>query len=271
MKLFATKFIIVGVVSIFLCNLNVNSASAKSISEIENKYNNVGKIVTNEISNFLISKNKKDVQSLTEDELSQLVFRVNDIKKQHHDIYVEYDNFLRQSKSNRNTWNWAGDAFATVDRWLVPNFNHGHAAIASRDVNATIEALAGGVQKIWDGNQRWDHKRCRAKYHGMAGGVYRIVGLDYNQRISASDYASWQIGKGYDWLFWTWDDNTFYCSELVYKAWRYAGKTMSYSNPLWGHMVLPADIMLSPDTYLIEDWLTWNNGNYPNGNFCLNP
>ena len=59
MKLFNTKLIIMGIVSICLCSLNTNSVSAKSLSEIENKYNNVGKMVTNEISNFLISKNKK--------------------------------------------------------------------------------------------------------------------------------------------------------------------------------------------------------------------
>lgn len=268
---FLAKLVVVSAISVCLYSLSVGSVSAVSASELRNQYATVRREIIDEIDNYLVLKNKNNVQSLTQDELSQLVFRLNDIKTQHWNVYVVYDNYLRQNRNNRNDWSWAGDAFVTVDQGSVPGFNHGHAAIASRNVHATIEALAGGIQKIWDGNQRWDHKRCRAKYHGVAGGVYRIVGLNNNQRALASDYASWQLGKGYDVLFWTWDDTLFYCSELVYKAWRHAGKTMNYSNPLWGHMVLPADIMLSPDTYLIEDWLSWNNNNYPNGNSCLNP
>lgn len=224
---------------------------------------------------YLQKNNVTDIHSLPQGELYSLLLDSQEIKKINSDVYqriVTQQEALYKdplATQDRATWNWAGKIFLTMDSTTLI-FNHGHAGIASTTQDDIIEAnRSTGVTKVIGNNYRyWDRKRCRRKYHGIPGGVYGVLNTSWNQHLSAVNFATNQIGKRYSVL--NDGDLTFYCSELVYRAWQSAGKTISYSNPLWGYMVLPADLMLSPDTYIVEDWSSWNNSSFPNGNSCPN-
>lgn len=217
---------------------------------------------------YYLNKNKVNkISELPKEELNKLLLESQKIKKVNNDIYQSIISKNSRASTPFSNWDWTGKIFVTMDsRFLI--FNHGHAGIASSTVNDTIEANPGdGVKKYRGSNYGyWDKKRCRTKHHGIPGGVYGVLDSNWNQHLAAANFANEKIGTGYG--LWNDGDSTFYCSELVFRAWQQAGKTISYSNPLWGYLVLPADIMLSPTTYLVQDWLSWSNPSYPNGSAC---
>jgi hypothetical protein len=63
-----------------------------------------------------------------------------------------------------------------------------------------------------------------------AGSKYKVVRLNYklrdNHKMIMLSYAKRQLGKQYDLKF-QWSDNKMYCSELVWKIYRYSGYTIS--------------------------------------------
>lgn len=217
---------------------------------------------------YLQKNNAGNIHFLPTRELYSLLLESEDIKRTNSDLYK--NSTLDSLVTNGSGWDWAGKIFLTMDSrtWF---FNHGHAGIASKIIDSTIEtgASVGVIQRFHSNYRYWDEKRCRRKYHNIPGGVYGVVNASQNQYRLVADFAKDKVGATYGLA--QNEGTTFYCSELIHKAWQQAGITLSYFDLLWGYFILPADIMLSPDTYLIQDWSTWNNPSYPSGKYCMSP
>ncbi len=113
------------------------------------------------------------------------------------DILVSYD------------YSWGGVNVALV----------GHAAIVSNNSSKTVESKTGdGVQfrtNDWGG---------RSKVYGLS-----VKGASLAKYRAAATYSERQEGKPYNWVLVNpWRTDQFYCSQLVWRAWKEQGIDVDY-------------------------------------------
>ncbi|MCV9948929.1 YiiX/YebB-like N1pC/P60 family cysteine hydrolase [Paenibacillus sp. BT-177] len=103
--------------------------------------------------------------------------------------------------------------------WGIDFGYPGHAAIVSLLSGKTVESFpADGVQYH---TNDW---RGRSNVYGMS-----VKGASGSQYRAAAQYAANQIGKPYNWNFVNpWTEAKFYCSQLVWKAWKTQGIDVDY-------------------------------------------
>lgn len=123
--------------------------------------------------------------------------------------------------------------------WGIDFGYPGHAAIVAIANTRTVESFPeDGVQ-----------------YHvndwGNRSNVYamNVKGATATQYNKAANYAAQQIGKPYNWNFFNpWNEDKFYCSQLVWKAWKTQGIDVDYItiDPI----VTPMEIAKSGNTLI---------------------
>ncbi|ASR46344.1 hypothetical protein B4V02_06455 [Paenibacillus kribbensis] len=103
--------------------------------------------------------------------------------------------------------------------WGIDFGYPGHAAIVSLISGKTVESFPDdGVQYH---TNDW---RSRSNVYGMS-----VKGASGSQYRGAAQYAANQIGKRYNWNFVDpWREDRFYCSQLVWKAWKTQGIDVDY-------------------------------------------
>lgn len=140
-------------------------------------------------------------------------------------------------------------------------FNSGHNALIT-DMNhnsyygsyiQTVEAVGGGVQFGFLDDLRMTAYKCK---------ILRVKGSDTTKVKSAIKFAKAQIGKDYSLntlrLNTSIDSKEWYCSELVYASWKYAGIDIGVKKDSNGKDVylklgcLPIDISNSYNTYQVS-------------------
>lgn len=123
--------------------------------------------------------------------------------------------------------------------WGIDFGYPGHAAIVSNSSSYTVESFpADGVQKHF--NDWGSRKYVYAMY---------VKGATASNYSGAARYAEGKIGKPYNWNFINpWNENAFYCSQLVWKAWKTQGIDVDYItiDPI----VTPIEIAKSPNTII---------------------
>lgn len=193
-------------------------------------------LIQNRINEFLKEKNKPDVYSLTEDEEIQLVNYIRQFKK-------SLDGNLERQAVDpwvyASSYNLQGLVFATLDS-RTSGIEHGHAGIGFSSGGNVIEANPGDGVKLYK-------NRVNNYWSSVAnGGIYSVKGATSNDYLTAASYAAARLGRGYGFNP---AEGTFYCSELVYYAWKEAGKNIA-SSRIWGTLILPSQIMNDGDTIL---------------------
>lgn len=137
------------------------------------------------------------------------------------------------------TGSWPGYLFLTLDN-ATSSWNHGHAGIGG-DNGQTIEAYGGVGVRIYSNGYNTNWKDC------TTGGIYRVNGATTSQYETAKNYAYSKVGTPYSTNLLD-GESTFYCSELVYKAWKEAGITIG-TNVLG--LITPNSIMNHNNTILV--------------------
>lgn len=134
---------------------------------------------------------------------------------------------------------WPGYIFSTLDNNLS-SWNHGHSGIGGNN-GETIEAFQDyGVAVFVDGYMlNW--RNC------MTGGIYAVNNASDSQYTFAKYYAYNKEGLPYS-LNVADGESAFYCSELVYRAWEYAGITVG---TFASGIVTPRSIMEHSNTRLV--------------------
>ena len=132
-------------------------------------------------------------------------------------VYATNDIELEQDAEPR--WfnpggNWPGYIFATLDN-ATSSWNHGHAGIGG-DNGETIEAYSNTNVAIFSNGYASNWSNC------STGGIYSVNGASSSQYTSAKSFAYSKVGTPYSTNLMD-GDSTFYCSELVYRAWEQAG------------------------------------------------
>lgn len=144
-----------------------------------------------------------------------------------------------------------GDILVTYDGGVSSSllFLPGHAAIVALDREFTVESYPwqfpiyksptkkDGVQYLLN---EWGKK---TKVFGL-----RVNGAPYSAYVNAATYAEQQIGKPYNLnFFWKTRTDSFYCSQLVWRAWYNQGYDIDYDTN--DNIVSPAELVKSARTY----------------------
>lgn len=137
------------------------------------------------------------------------------------------------------TGSWPGYIFVTMDN-NKSGWHYGHAGIGGNN-GETIEAYSNTNVAIFSNGYNRNWSDC------STGGIYRVNGASTSQYETAKNWAYSQVGKEYD-LSLLDGDSKFYCSELVYKAWKAAGITVG-TNILG--LITPESIMNHNNTILV--------------------
>ncbi len=125
----------------------------------------------------------------------------------------------------------------------------GHAAIVARDYNKTIEshpknASPIGVDGVSIYTNNWGLK------HGAL--LVRPYNVTTQQYLAAADFAASKVGCKYNWNFFnTTTTKKYYCSQLVWQAWKAAGVNTNVGTFPDG-IVSPADLVNSKTTYVVR-------------------
>ncbi|WP_349407921.1 YiiX/YebB-like N1pC/P60 family cysteine hydrolase [Pseudalkalibacillus sp. SCS-8] len=135
-------------------------------------------------------------------------------------------------------WSGKGDILISLEAKTY-NFPHGHAAILSTIRDYAIEALPGHGVVQHSATKYWSGVSDEGQYY-----VRGAADVDY---IQAVEYAKNQIGEPYKLKTSLNDTSQWYCSKLVYKAWRYAGYHVGTYDAYLG-LVLPKSIIADWDT-----------------------
>ncbi len=135
-------------------------------------------------------------------------------------------------------------------------FNAGHnALIVNTSKNSsygtyiqTIESVGSGVNRGFLDDYRMTEYRCR---------ILRVSGRTDSKSTTAINFATQQLGKSYSFnylkLSTSINTSSWYCSELVYASWKYAGIDIGIKNG--NYLVfgcLPSDIANSDNTYQLS-------------------
>ena len=213
------------------------SVYAMELQTIDSKVTNDNEIlIQNEITKFLIKKNKNNIYDLTQNEQKDLVNYIEQYKKT---LYPSAQPNWFNPWEYATTYDITGYIFASLDSSSL-DIHYGHAGIGYSAGGNVIEANPGDGVKLYTNRVNSYWSKCQS------GGVYAVNNAPSSSYVTAKNYAANCIGKGYgfDPIV---DD--FYCSELVYYAWDAAGYNIA-SSRLWGTPILPAHIMNDGDTVL---------------------
>lgn len=110
-----------------------------------------------------------------------------------------------------------GHIFVTGDSKTY-GWPHGHAGIGTATVGATIEVANTSLGVVYRANRVTDY------WSKKNSSIMGVVGSTSSNYTSAFTYANNRIGKAYG--FDPLNPNDFYCSELVFLAWKNAGITL---------------------------------------------
>lgn len=139
-----------------------------------------------------------------------------------------------------------GDIIVITD----PSSLTGHAGIFDRRYYATIYSLAVWSANVTPLNGVQREPGVKFRDAEVAYGVRVSGGSAF--RAAARDWAARQIGKPYNILGTKTDLRSFYCSKLVWGAWRYTyGADLDADGGYW---VWPIDLVNSARTYLFGYW-----------------
>ncbi|WP_374723721.1 YiiX/YebB-like N1pC/P60 family cysteine hydrolase [Calidifontibacillus erzurumensis] len=123
--------------------------------------------------------------------------------------------------------------------WGIDFGYPGHAGIVSNTSGKTVESFPeDGVQ--YHTNDWGSRENVYAMY---------VKGATTTKYKGAATYAANQIGKDYNWNFVNpWTEDSFYCSQLVWKAWKSQGIDVDYItiDPI----VTPMEIAKSKNTII---------------------
>lgn len=196
--------------------------------------------IQEEIKTFLKESDKSDLADLTQEESAELINLLDGIKSQY--INAEEEHMKSQLNERASTSQYIGRLFLTLDE-STKDLPHGHAGIGDAEVNAVIEANPGvGVKKYSNRIATYWSKR-------KDSGIYGVRGASSTQYRNARNYANARLGYSYG--FNPISDKDFYCSELVFYAWKGQGYTLNSGIP-WGTIILPVHIMADEDVYCIR-------------------
>lgn len=128
---------------------------------------------------------------------------------------------------------------------------HGHVGIGSAKVDATIEALGKGTVVRELENRIRGYWQDKDRKEMLKASRHVVRGRTSNQEYAAYAYAKQQanakkpygIAPGFG-------TSSFYCSELVYRSWWYAGESIGAGTYWAGGYVLPSNIIASNKTAL---------------------
>lgn len=141
---------------------------------------------------------------------------------------------------NRNYTNWGagttGDiVFVSPGGWGTAYGYWSHVAILNYSWGwlRGVEADPGGGVRAINVASQFD--RCNDTRVG------RVNGVSSSQRANAAYYAEAQRGKPYNWNWlWKYDTSRFYCSALVWRAYKQQGRELDPS--WWDPAVSPTDL-----------------------------
>ncbi len=138
---------------------------------------------------------------------------------------------------NGARYNWFSRFWAMVG-YLVPG-PVDHTALYVGPDGRCVEALTKGVIDFVMPGNRWEAKRVAAKrlyYDTLIGVAYPLQGLNLSSQAEArirtgvAAYSLAQVGKPYNANFLnTVTDEAFYCSQLIYLAYREFGVDLGVS------------------------------------------
>lgn len=128
-------------------------------------------------------------------------------------------------------------------------FLPGHAAIVARDKYKTVESYPWQFP-IYNSPTKKDGVQYLANEWGDKNQVFglRVNGAPYSAYVNAATYAEQQVGKPYNLnFFWKSRTDSFYCSQLVWRAWYNQGYDIDYVTI--DTIVTPAELVKSGRTY----------------------
>lgn len=223
------------VLSVFIGTTMVSTIHASDIDGME-------KEIQETINMMLEASNQKDMIDLSKQDQEILVDKINEIKSRYIDIEAEIKN--AQPRERSATYKFMGRLFLTLDAF-TKDFPHGHAGIGHEEVNAVLEANPGdGVKKYKNRiNSYWKRRK--------NGGVYAVRKASARQYRGAFSYAKNRVGKKYG--FNPFDNNSFYCSELVFNAWKSQGYKLDHTRS-WGAVIPPLYLMADSGTYHVHEF-----------------
>ncbi|WP_159563698.1 hypothetical protein [Exiguobacterium sp. 8H] len=129
---------------------------------------------------------------------------------------------------------------------------HGHVEVGSDEYLRFVEATKGtGVKSHYNRYKTYVDSFKGRKLQG-SNFVLNVHGSTTTQKRKAGSYAENQVNKPYS-IAPGFGTSSFYCSELVYRAWRAGGRDVgSINNRYWtGGYVLPYHIFIDLDTRII--------------------
>lgn len=222
---------------IFIILFSIERVNAKS--DINDYYGTIE--ATNK---YFDSKNVRSYEELNDNERKELCKIIDSLKP------VEslkrlggYGN--SSGKKNKNiptNGNFYGEIFITMDNSTL-GFRHGHAGIGGDGSGYVIEANQDDGVKLYKNRIEGYWIKCKT------GGIMRVRGASAQVYRTAYKYADNKIGYAYSIIP---RSDTFYCSELVYYAWKEAGYDIASGK--WGYHYSPYDIMSDDDTYYLYKW-----------------
>ena len=191
-------------------------------------------------SDYLFEKRVFSISELTKTEEIELSNIIQTIKESSLALEVTpkwYNPWLYGT-----TENIAGYIFLTLDNSTF-GWEHGHAGIGYSSGGKVIESFNGVGVKLYS-------DRVNTYWHAQqTGGIYKVRNATSSNYNTARDYAYKQIGKGYSLVPY---NSGFYCSELVYKAWKSAGFYVAPQSAV--EFYTPLGIMNDADTIKIASF-----------------
>lgn len=199
------------------------------------------------IENF---ENYTGKEEVTNEEFEEIIDLKGEIQEDVFGIDVESTTKSTDMSSRSRCKNVAaGDVFVTMDS-KTSGFRHGHAGIGGCGANEVIEANPGtGVKVLNNLNTYWTPSARNS------GAKMLVQNASYDKNKNAASYAKNQAGEPYYFSLGP-DIKSWYCSELVYRAWHNQGiKIGSPSGEQywknWG-FVTPKELMEDMDTLVYQ-------------------
>lgn len=125
----------------------------------------------------------------------------------------------------------------------------GHAGIVARDYRKTIESHPKSASPI-DVDGVATYTNDWGSRHGSL--LVRPKNVTTQQYLGAADFAASKIGCKYNWNFFnTTTTKRYYCSQLVWQAWKSVGVNTNVGTFPDG-IVSPADLVNSDTTYVVR-------------------
>lgn len=227
----------ISMVLIALILFSVGSVNAQS-----NNYDYYGTIEATK--RYFDSKNVTSYEELSEKEKEEL-YNIIDALKPVESLKRSGGTTMPSGKRNDkipSKGNYYGEIFITMDNSTI-GFRHGHAGIGADGPGEVIEANPGDGVKLYKNRIADYWIKCNT------GGIMRVRGASAKKYRTAYNYAKSKIGFKYSIIS---RNDTFYCSELVYYAWKSAGYNIASGK--WGYHYSPYDIMSDDDTYYLYKW-----------------